>query len=331
MNRKKFFIHLFLSLFLCNFQMTFATSGNCQEKPKCAVLMLHADEASTDIYEFESKTLTTRFTDELKKFGVYDVMDFTEMEKKLSAQSEGGQIKTCKLKGCAVRSGAALNVDYVIYGVFGHVGNMYSIETNLVEVKTGKLVQQVTTDYEGDRRSFAEKVPPENLKSLLGVSQLPESIAAITTKPETSEAETPSKAPKKFHFGPRIGIGASDDGVEFGGGIEFRFSKISFTVLGNNDGWGGGLAYYLHAEGNSPYVSAVGIYYDTENHGLDEIGRIWGAVLGYRILLGHGLDLNLGIGAAYVNWDQTESPDFGDREKDEEVVPIGEATIGYMF
>jgi len=293
--------------------------------------MLHADEASTDIYEFESKTLTTRFTEELTKFGKYEVMDNGEMTKILSSQGEGGEIKTCKLKGCAVRSGAALNVDYVIYGVFGHVGSMYSIETNLVEVKTGNLVQQVTTDYEGDRRSFAEKVPLENLKSLLGVSELPEGTDVTTAKTEAPVAEETPASTKKFHFGPRIGIGASDDGVEFGGGLEVRFSNLSLNVLGNDAGLLTGLAYYLHAEGNSPYLSAIFVYYDTESHGLDEIGRIWGALAGYRIILGHGLDLNLGIGAGYVNWDQTESPDFGKKENDEEIIPIGELTLGYMF
>jgi TolB-like protein len=329
MNRE----HLFIILFLCFFLFLPATPGDCQEKPKCAVLMLHADEASSDIYEYESKTLTTRFTEELTKFQKYEVMDTGDMIKTLSSQSEGGEIKTCKLKGCAVRSGAALNVDYVIYGVFGHVGSIYSIETNLVEVKTGNLIQQVTTDYEGDRRGFAEKVPLENLKSLLGVSQLPEAVEIASAKGEPTAAdESKASAPaKKFHFGPRIGIGASDDGVEFGGGLECRFANLSFSILGNDAGFLGGFAYYLHAEGNSPYLSLIGVYYDTENHGLDEIGRIWGILAGYRIMLGHGLDLNAGIGAGYVNWDQTESNDFGDRENDEEIIPIGELTLGYMF
>jgi hypothetical protein len=185
----------------------------------------------------------------------------------------------------------------------------------------------------GDRRGFAEKVPLENLKSLLGVSQLPEAVEIASAKGEPTAADE-SKAPapaKKFHFGPRIGIGASDDGVEFGGGLECRFANLSFSILGNDAGFLGGFAYYLHAEGNSPYLSLIGVYYDTENHGLDEIGRIWGILAGYRIMLGHGLDLNAGIGAGYVNWDQTESNDFGDRENDEEIIPIGELTLGNMF
>jgi hypothetical protein len=142
--------------------------------------------------------------------------------------------------------------------------------------------------------------------------------------------KTPA-AGKKFHFGPRVGIGASDDGVEFGGGIEFRYLNVSFTAVGNDSGFGGGLAYYLHAEGNSPYLSAIGVYYDTDNHGRDEIGRIWGAIAGYRIMLGHGLDFNLGIGAGYVNWDQTDATKYGGKDSDDEIVPIGEATLGYMF
>jgi len=330
MNRKKLFITVLL--FLCSGLMAFAPPCNSQEKPSCAVLMLHADEASSDIYQFESDTLTKNFTEDLKKFGKYKVVETDIMKKTLSSQQEGGEIKTCKLKGCAVRQGAALNVDYVIYGVFGHVGSMYSIETNLVEVKTGNLVQQVTTDYEGDRRSFAEKVPLENLKSLLGVSELPKGAETLTAEAKQPAVEKSTTEEKKFHFGPRIGVGASDDGAEFGGGLEFRYSNLSVNIIGNDAGFGGGLAYYLHAEGNSPYLSAVGIYYDTENHGIDEIGRIWGLIAGYRLVIGHGLDLNFGVGAGYVNWDQTENhEDLSPRESDEEVIPIGEVTLGYMF
>ena len=322
MNRRKVLIYLFL----CCFLLVPAMPGDCQEKPSCAVLMLHADEASSDIYEFESRTLTTRFTEDLTKFGAYNVLDTADMVKTLG-EKEQGEIKTCRLKGCAVRAGQDLNVDYVIYGIFGHIGSMYSIETNLVEVKTGKLVQQVTTDFEGDRRSFAEKVPLENLKSLLGISELP-AAETMTAEAETTSMEEETTETKKFHFGPRVGIGASDDGVEFGGGLEFRYTNLGLAILGNDSGLGGGLAYYLHPDGNSPYLSLAWIYYDTENHGVDEKGNIYGAIAGYRIMLGHGLDLNLGIGAGYADWKQY---DIENPKKDTEFVPIGELTIGYMF
>jgi hypothetical protein len=329
MNRKR--IVLF-HLFICFFLLVPALPGYCQEKPSCAVLMLHADEASSDIYGFESRALTSNFSQELKKFGTYDVLDTDEMVKMLSGNAVGGEVKTCKLKGCAVREGKKLNVDYVIYGVFGHIGGMYSIETNLVEVKTGKLVRQVTTDYEGDRVGFAAKVPLENLKSLLGISELPSTTKTAIAKKEKAPVSTPleegTAEEKKFHFGPRIGIGASDDGVQFGGGLEFRFSNLAIAILGNDAGVGGGLSYYLHPTGNSPYLSITGLYYDTKNHGVDERGTIYGGVAGYRIMIGEGLDLNLGIGAGYADWHQydTKKP-----KKDTQVIPIGELTLGYMF
>ncbi len=305
-------------------------------KPSCTVLLFHPDAASTN--EAESQQITDQFVQLLNQTDLYFVIDYKDIKKNISSQKIWRLTESCAEKECAVEVGKILNSDYVIYGVLGNVGNLRSLETALIDVKDGEVVNQVETTYEGTWDVFAQKAPEVNLRSLLGVTISPQPESQ--PEPQATESESThvkqvigdtedvsSEPEKQFTIGPRLGVAASDDGVEFGAGIEARFVNLSFKLFGNLDGLGTGLGYYLHPVGNSPFLSAVFTYYDKENHGVDEIGRIYGLVAGYRINFTPQMDACIGIGAGYVNWDQTEPP----HDSDEEIVPLGEITIGYMF
>jgi hypothetical protein len=283
---------------------------------------------------------------------MFDVMDYKKIDDLLKEKNAGDLEKTCTDSGCALKIGNRLNVDFVIYGIIGNVGNLYSLDTTLVNVAGGNETQHALYDFEGTQDEFTKTAALENIKSLFGVSEIPgtaEIIAPVApaaapaemAAPEAAEkmAAPPEKPAKSIYVGPRIGIGASNDGVEFGGGLEVQFKHLSFIALLNGDGYAGGISYYLHIQGNSPYIALSGTYYDTENDGVDEIGRIYGVLLGYRITLDNYVDkefashinARLGVGAGYVNWDQTEFNRNGDQDNDEEIIPLFEATLGYLF
>lgn len=319
-----------LLLLCCSFLMI-AIPATGAEKPGCAFLRLHVDEGSTDISESDGKDLSDRFAEALVLFDVYDVLDSGQMAKTISMQ-KGLGAAACTNLACAVEYGKMLNVDYVIYGIYGHIGSMYSIETILVDVESSQEIKHVVTDYKGDHAGVTEKVPLENLKTLLGVATLPPGAEAAYAK--TLQADTtPEGEPageKIFRFGPRVGLVASDDGVEFGGGIEMRRNNLSLKIMGNDAGIGGALSYYLNIAGNSPYLSVVGAYYDEKNKGLTEIGRIYGLMLGYRLMVvNEKMDICIGLGAAYVDWDHRQRD--GSQKSDQEFIPVGELTFGYMF
>jgi len=228
MKRKQF---AYLLCTVC-FMLILVKPGDCAEKPSCAVLMFSSDEALSE--KISSRYVTNRFAETLGLTGLYDVLDQGEMIKKLSQKTNETKIEKCADLGCAVAQGRLLETDYVIYGVFGHIGNLYSLETSLVDVKNGSVIQTAVTDFEGDQDEFAEKVPPENLKSLLGVSELPVLAAAPSEKlpeAEAVEEEQPASKEKKFHIGPIIGVGASDDEVEVAGGFEVCYSHLFFKAL----------------------------------------------------------------------------------------------------
>ncbi|MDZ7830445.1 MAG: hypothetical protein U5L07_01695 [Desulfobacterales bacterium] len=322
---------------ILTFLFIFAFMGQGYAKPTCGILWFYPDEASTEFHE--SRYITNRYAILLDQLNIYEVIPPEQIEQSLGAERTADP---CRDKDCAINIGKMVNADYIIFGTLGHVGGLYSLETTFLNVETATIVNSAVTDLEGTREEFIQKAPPHNIRSLLNVQKTPPDWGAPTKPPakrEKPEKPSPDKpAPKHeakaepaeekaFQIGPRIGGAGSDDGFELGIGFEVRFSNLSFSILANEAGFASGLSYYLHASGNSPFLTLSGAYYDDEDGGVDEIGRIYGLLAGYRYYIMDHLDIRAGIGAAYINWDQTERP----FRNDEEYVPIGEITFGYMF
>lgn len=299
-------------------------------KPSCTVLLFHPDVAS--ISEAQGRQITDRFVELLNRADLYYVIDYNYIEKNISSQTVWRLTESCTEKECAMKVGKIVNSDYIIYGVISDVGNIRSLETTLLDVKKGDVINSVETTHEGDWDVFARKGPEANLQSLLGITFAPEPEAQPEQPSQVKRVvganeEAAETAPqKKLTFGPRIGLAVSDDDVEVGAGVEARYLNLSFRLFGNNVGVGAGLGYYLQAVGDSPYVSAVWTYYDKDH----EIGRIYGVMGGYRIDLAPHVDACLGLGVGYIDWDRSGVAP-GHKRGDEEIVPLGEITVGYMF
>jgi len=331
------FLILIASLFIL------PSTGFCQASPKptCAVLPFYPDEGSAQ--DYESRYITNRYADLLRELDRYNIISPAELEKRL-IQIE--LLKNCSAKQCATEIGKALNANFVIYGIIGHIGNLYSLDTTIVNVDSGKILNSKVTDFEGTRDEFVEKAPAANITSLLMLSQMPAEwrttsdkvvqpprVEATETEPVEEIAEPAEEMEKPFHVGPRLGLGYSDDGVEVGIGFEARHNNLSVKVIGGPIGIAGSFSYYFQPVGNTPYASLVVGYYEDDPHGIDEEGMIYGILGGYRLNLKENIDLSVGIGVGYVDWEQTELNNAPAPFKDDgtDLIPIGEFTIGYMF
>ncbi len=341
-------IFIFVLIYLL---LALAIPAYCNEKPTCLVLIFYPDEASSE--QLEGRYITNKFAQLLDRLDIYDVIDRTELTQRITDEKYWKIVETCKNNECAIEAGRLVNVDYVIHGIVGHIGSLSSLDTTLLNIKTGEVVNVAGTDYEGSKEDFAEKAPEANIKSLLGILSIPEAHEATTApaaqvKKETVESEivpeqTTEEEPqieevakeKKFHIGPRLGLVASDDGAEFGGGIEVQFSHISCQILGNDSGFGGGLSYYLHANGNTPFFSVAAAYYEEDHRSGDEDGVILGVLLGYRLNINEKLNARIGLGVGVVDWERDKWTDKNgidhDKQDDKEIIPIAELTLGYMF
>ncbi|MDA3895604.1 MAG: hypothetical protein PF482_05585, partial [Desulfobacteraceae bacterium] len=162
MSRKKV-IFILSSIF---FLLVLAMPGYCSEKPTCAVLLFHPDMSASNIYE--SQMLSNKYAELIDRLDMFDVIDFNEVAEILKSKNIDDLEKTCTDLGCAVKIGNKLNADFVIYGIIGNVGSLFSLDTTLVNVAGGNETQHAVYDFEGTQTEFAKNAPAENLKSLFG-------------------------------------------------------------------------------------------------------------------------------------------------------------------
>ncbi|NOY68541.1 MAG: hypothetical protein GXP53_03485 [Deltaproteobacteria bacterium] len=323
----------FLFVFIFGFLLCIPLPGACASlnKPVCAVLTFHPDIKSAEHYE--SRYITNRYSTLLEQLDLYDVLSPDKVVERLK-DSKWQMVDTCNGKECALEAGRIIGVDYIIYGVLGHIGKLYSMDTTLMDVKSSKIIANATTDFEGSRNDFANEAPPKNIRELLGISTNPPEWGKILAE-NTPEKEVvlpePAPAEKDVRIGPRLGFGYSDNGVEVGLGFEVMKKNLSVKILGNNNGIATAFSYHVEPEGNTPYASLVGAYYKAAPHGIDEKGWIYGFLVGYRMYFMEKLDLCLGIGPGLANYHQTELNGNNKKDSGTTFLVIGEFTIGYMF
>lgn len=322
--KKIIFIFALMCLLLVS-----AIPGFCQEKPTCLVLIFYPDEASSE--QLESRFITNKYAKLVDRLDIYHVIDREELTTRIADKNYWDIVDNCKNNECAIEAGKLINVDFVIHGIIGHIGSLSSLDTSLINIETGEVINVAGTDYEGTKEDFAEKAPVENIKSLFKVNSIPAPKETVETEIIIEDEEEEVKEKKAFHIGPRLGLVASDSGAEFGGGIEVQYSHLSCQILANDAGFAGGISYYLHPDGNTPFISIAAAHYDDKNHGVDEKGDIFGLLLGYRLNITEKLDTRIGIGAGIAIWDQTEFNRGDTKDSDEEIIPLIELTVGYMF
>jgi TolB-like protein len=124
------------------------------------IVMVHAQEEERmkiAILEFsntggislqESSTLTNRLRSMIVNTKALIVLERGKMEEILSEQ--GFQQTGCTSTECAVEVGKLLNVQKMVSGSIGRLGNTYTIDLSLIDVKTAQIEKSFTRDYRGE-------------------------------------------------------------------------------------------------------------------------------------------------------------------------------------
>lgn len=99
------------------------------------------------ISQTEASALTDRLRTELFNVG-FQVMERGLMEEILTEQ--GFQQTGCTSDECVVEVGKIVGVSQMVGGSISKVGNIFSVSARIVDVETGKIIQMVTHDYQGE-------------------------------------------------------------------------------------------------------------------------------------------------------------------------------------
>lgn len=119
-----------------------ATHAFSQEKASIAVIELDAE----GIASYEARIITARIRTELFNTGKFVVLEREKVEAILKEQ--GFQLSGCTLNECAVKIGRLVNVQKIVTGNIGKIGNLITLSIRLVDVETGILLKTATEDCE---------------------------------------------------------------------------------------------------------------------------------------------------------------------------------------
>lgn len=96
----------------------------------------------------EAAVLTNRLRSKLVTTDAFIMLDRGRMDEILNEQ--GFQLTGCTSTECAVEMGRLLNVQQIVAGSVGKIGNLYTIDIILIDVETAQMIKSLTRDYTGE-------------------------------------------------------------------------------------------------------------------------------------------------------------------------------------
>jgi len=127
------------------FLLLFTTTAFSQEKVRIALL----DFDNTGGLSLpESVTLANRLSTMLVKTEAFIVLERGKMQGILEEQ--GFQQTGCTSSECAIEAGKLLNVQKMISGSIGRLGQTYTVDISLIDVETAQIEKTFFEDYKGE-------------------------------------------------------------------------------------------------------------------------------------------------------------------------------------
>lgn len=100
--------------------------------------------------------------------GVYQCLELSDISMRLTEQGLPDQ---CTDAHCAIAAGQILGVDFFGFGTIGIVGKAFLISMQIVEVRTGRIIRDLSEFHKGKKGEFMEKVIPRFAWRLSGIEK----------------------------------------------------------------------------------------------------------------------------------------------------------------
>jgi len=126
---KKYLLFIFLAIL-------FLTNIVCAEsiKPRIGILDFNAKNVS----QVEAEAVGELFTSEMVMTNSFDIVDRQNIESLLTEMDF--QLSGCTDSSCAVEVGQILSLEYMLYGSVIKLGNIFSINVQMINVATAQIV-----------------------------------------------------------------------------------------------------------------------------------------------------------------------------------------------
>ena len=132
------------------------------EKPSIAIFDLETSGCS----EMEAKSITKRIRTELFLTGQFIVLERKMVEEVLKEQ--GFRLAGCTSSECVIEAGQILGVEKIVAGSLDKLGNLYTINLRMIDVKTGQILSAARADCMGEIEDVALNSVLEVVSKLIG-------------------------------------------------------------------------------------------------------------------------------------------------------------------
>lgn len=214
---EKTIIRTLILLVLCS--LVFA-----QQPINIAVLNLEA----VGVSKSESLTLSERLRYELVNAGKFKLIERSKMDEIL--QEQGFQQSGCTTDECAVEIGRLLNVQQIVAGSVGKVGNLYTVTLRMIDVQTGEILLSITEDCDCP----VEQVLTRSMNNV--ALKLAERAGRVNTKTGNLMITTDPPDIPVYVDGQEIGNSPLNYELDYGsyevlvGGKDFRAEKRNIQI-----------------------------------------------------------------------------------------------------
>ena len=191
----------------------------------------------------------------------WEVMDYSVTEALIT---ERGGSESCSDLQCRIINGQLLGVDYLCFGSIETIGKTFSLNIQIADILTGRLVANVSRFYKGKESNFIKKVIPE-LARQATVNLVDKNDRANKTARQQAEARDRLEQQADGAFGDVRGYLAygSDEGIETSGKLAF-----GYLVTGRNIDADGALRYSYQLQSYLADVGGCAMLY------IDEMERL---------------------------------------------------------
>jgi hypothetical protein len=129
------------------------TFGAPPAKPTFGFTILEAN----GIEQYDATVYSQILRNAIDNTGVYQCLEFSDMSMRLNEQ---GLPDRCTDAHCAIAAGQILGADFFGFGTIGSVGKAFIISMQIVEVRTGRIIRDISEFHKGKKAEFEQKVIP---------------------------------------------------------------------------------------------------------------------------------------------------------------------------
>jgi len=116
--------------------------------------------------KYDAGVVSQQLRKEIDAAGVYKTVEFSEIELRLAEQNLPPR---CADVQTAVMIGQILGADFVGIGSIDRIGKSYAISMQIVEVRSGRIINNTSEFYKGNFRKFQTIIVPYFARKMSGL------------------------------------------------------------------------------------------------------------------------------------------------------------------